>query len=99
MLPVPSRPLRAPSAWLPLAMSALALALVVAHVLTSGGVREADEGTAAHLWQLLMLAQLPVIAFFAFTSLPQRPRDALAILALQAVAVVIAAAPVFVLGL
>ena len=56
--------LRRPSALIPLAMSATALATVVVHVAMFGTARQADEGTAAHLWQLLMAAQLPVIAFF-----------------------------------
>jgi len=75
------------SAVLPLAMSLAALALVLGHDAVSGGVRETDEGTAAHLWQLLMAAQLLVVAFFAITWLPRAPRPALQVLALQAVAV------------
>jgi len=47
------------------------LALIYGHVATSGDVRETDEGTAAHLWQLLMAAQLPVVAVFAITWLPR----------------------------
>ena len=31
-----------------------------------------DEGTIAHLWQLLMAGQLPVLAFFAIKWLPRR---------------------------
>jgi hypothetical protein len=76
------------SALLPLAMSLAALALVIGHV-ASGGVREADEGTAAHLWQLFMAAQVLLVPYFAYTWLPKAPRAALLILALQ-VAVVLA---------
>jgi hypothetical protein len=75
------------SAILPLAASIAALILVLGHVVVSGGVRETDEGTAAHLWQLLMAAQVPLIAFFAITWLPRAPRRALAVLVLQAAAV------------
>jgi hypothetical protein len=67
------------SVLLPLAMSLAALALVLGHVAVSGGVRETDEGTAAHLWQLLMAAQVPV-AFFAITWLPRAPRQALLVI-------------------
>jgi len=74
-------PLKHWSALLPLALSVAALALVVGHV-ASGGVREADEGTAAHLWQLFMALQLPLIALFAVIWLPQSPRSGLAVLAL-----------------
>ena len=91
--------LRRPSAYLPLVMSLAALALVLGHVALYGVTREADEGAAAHLWQLLMAAQLPVIAWFAVTSLPRDPRRALGVLALQGAAVLAALAPVYFLGL
>ncbi len=91
--------LKQPSALIPLAMSLAALALVVSHIATVGVAREADEGTAAHLWQLLMAGQIPIIAFFAIKWLPRRPGQTLSVLALQAAAGVAAAAPVFVLGL
>ena len=87
------------SAWLPIAMSLTALAVVLVHVARFGVVREADEGTAAHLWQLLMAGQVPVLAFFAVKWLPRAPRQALQILALQAGAALAALAPVFWLGL
>lgn len=37
------------SALLPLGMSLVGLVLVLGHVALSGGVRETDEGTAAHV--------------------------------------------------
>jgi len=46
--------MKLPSAFLPLAMSLTALGLVLGHVAIYGVVHEADEGAAAHLWQLLM---------------------------------------------
>lgn len=90
---------RQPSALLPLLMSLAALAVVVAHVTTAGAAPEKDEGAAAHLWQLLMAGQLPIVALFALKWLPRNPRKALLILALQAGAGVAALAPVFFLGL
>ena len=92
-------PLRSPNAWLPVAMSMLALAVVLAHVIVSGPSRESDEGTAAHIWQLLMAAQLPFLAFFAFTWVPRAPKRALLVIALQVGAAVAALVPVFILGL
>jgi hypothetical protein len=68
-------------------MSLAGLALIFGHVATSGGVRETDEGTAAHLWQLLMAAQVPLVGFFAITCLPQAPVRGSLILALQVAAV------------
>src|SRR5260221_4258765 len=57
--------IRQPSAFLPVALSLVALALVLGHVALFGVVHEADEGTAAHIWQILMAAQVPIMAFFA----------------------------------
>lgn len=91
--------LKSPSALVPLAMSLAALGVVVGHIAIFGVAHEPDEGTAAHLWQLLMAGQIPVIAFFAITWLPRSPRQALPVLALQALAWLAAAAPVFLLKL
>ena len=86
------------SAWLPIAMSLAALAVVLVHVARFGVAREADEGTSAHLFQLLMAGQVPVLAFFAVKWLPRAPRQALQVLALQAGAALAALAPVYWLG-
>jgi len=59
-----------------------------------GAAREADEGTAAHLFQLLLLAELPLVAYFAVNWLPKDPPAALAILTAQAIAGLAALAPV-----
>jgi hypothetical protein len=80
-------------------MSLVALALVLGHIALYGPAREADEGAVAHLWQLLMAGQLPVLAFFAIKWLPRATKPALGVLALQAVAVLAAVAPVFLLNL
>lgn len=93
------RLLKQPSAYLPVAMSLAALGTVLLHLARFGVTHEPDEGAAAHIWQLLMAGQLPVIAFFAIKWLPQAPKEALAILALQVVAILAAAAPVFLLKL
>ena len=90
--------LKRPSAWLPLAMSFAALAMVIGYVAMFGTARQADEGAAAHTWQLLMAAQIPVILFFAVKWLPRTPRQALPILALQGGAVLAALAPVYFLN-
>jgi len=79
-------------------MSLAALALVISHIAAAGVARQVDEGTAAHLWQLLTAGQMPVIALFAIKWLPRRPREALLVLALHAAAGVAATAPVFLLG-
>jgi hypothetical protein len=94
----PRSMIQRPSAFVPVALSFAALALVLVHIITSGPAREADEGTAAHLWQLMMAVQIPIIAFFAIRWLPQSPRSALPVLALQAVAALAALAPVYLLN-
>jgi len=48
-----------------------------------GVARPADEGAAAHLWQLLMAGQVPIIAVFALKWLPLETRRALFVLAVQ----------------
>jgi hypothetical protein len=93
-----------PTAFLPMLMSLTALTLVLVHVATgliqNGHVlREADEGTTAHLWQLLMAGQLPVLLFFGIKWLPRAPRQALYVMALQAGAALASMAPVFFLNL
>ncbi len=90
--------LKRPSALIPLAMSIAALALVLGHIAMFGTARQADEGTAAHLWQLLMAGQLPVIGFFAIKWFPRTPGPALLVLVLQAIAGLAAATPVFLLN-
>ena len=87
--------LKHPSAFVPVAMSLFALAVVLTHIVFFGTARQPDEGTAAHLWQLLMAGQLPIVAFFAFRWLPRGPRQGMLVLALQAVAAVAALAPVY----
>lgn len=91
--------MKRPSAFFPPAMSFAALALVLGYVALFGVVRQADEAAAAHVFQLLMAAQVPIVAFFAIKWLPRAPRQALPVLALQAGAALAAIAPVFFLGL
>ena len=87
--------LKKPSAFLPMAMSLAALASVLIHIAIYGPARQADEGTAVHIFQLLLLVQLPIVLFFAIRWLPRFPRPALLALALQAAAGLAALAPVF----
>jgi hypothetical protein len=90
--------MRRPTAWIPMAMSLAALATVLIHIARFGTAREADEGTAAHIWQILMAGQLPIIAFFAMMWLPKNPKATIGVLALQAAAGLAALAPVFYYG-
>jgi hypothetical protein len=80
-------------------MSLTALTLVLVHIAIFGAAREADEGTTAHLWQILMAGQMPVLAFFAIKWLPKAPKQTLFVLALQAGAILASLAPVLLLNL
>jgi hypothetical protein len=91
--------IKQPSAFLPLAMSLTALGIVLGHIAIYGSGREADEGAAAHLWQILMAGQIPVVAFFAIKWLTRAPKQALYILALQAGVALAAIVPVYFLHL
>ena len=81
-----SLPFKQPSALLPITLSLIALAMVLIHFGLYGITSEADEGTPAHIFQLLMLAQVPIVIYFAFKWIPQRPAWAIRILAFQVVA-------------
>jgi len=80
-------------------MSLAALAVLLAHIVMYGVSRQADEGATAHLWQLLMAGQVPILAFFVIRWLPKAPRPTLMILALQVAAALAAVAPVYFLRL
>jgi hypothetical protein len=80
-------------------MSFAALATVLIHIAIFGAARQPDEGAAAHIWQLLMAAQAPVIAWFAIRWLPRAPRQTFEILAIQGAAALAAMFPVWWLGL
>jgi hypothetical protein len=91
--------IKKPSAFLPITMSLAALSTVLVFLALFGVVHETDEGTAAHIWQLLMGLQIPIIAFFAIKWIPRAPRQALYVLALQAGTALAALAPVYFLKL
>jgi len=91
--------LKQPSAFLPLALSLCALTLVLVATQIFGAGHEPDEGTPAHLFQLLMVIQAPIVLFFAVKWLPQDTRQASRVLALQVVAALAALAPVYIMHL
>ncbi len=63
--------IKQPCVWIPLAMSIAAFLLVIGTV-TLFGVRQGDEGTAAHIFQSLLAGQIPLVACFAITWLPKK---------------------------
>jgi hypothetical protein len=90
---------RQPSALVPLMMALTALAVVMIHIAVYGAAREADEGPTAHIWQLLMVAQLPALFVFGIRWLTKAPKQALGVLALLVAAILAAMAPVFIFHL
>jgi triacylglycerol esterase/lipase EstA (alpha/beta hydrolase family) len=89
--------MKRPSAFLPVAMSLGALATVFLQIALHGTAPQADEGAAAHIWQLLMAGQVPFVLFFAARWVAESPRQAEPILAVQVGAALAATAPVFLL--
>lgn len=89
--------LKHPSSFLPVIFSLCALATIAAFIALHGTAPQADEGAAAHIWQILMVSQIPIMLFFAVKWVPRMPRQALPILILQIGAALAAMAPVFLL--
>ena len=89
-----------PTALVPIVMSVAALVvLFLALAFGFGTSNNGDEGTAARLWQLLMLGQMPIVAVFAISWVPRVPRLAIAVMAVQLAAALSSALPVFLLQL
>lgn len=89
--------IRYPSAFLPLAISFAAFVTVLTFLSLHGPAPQSDEGAAAHIWQILMAVQVPIVAFFALKWVRRFPRRAAPIFGLQIAAALAAMAPVFLL--
>jgi len=90
--------IRQPSAIIPIGLSVAALSAILCHIALHGVAPQADEGTAAHLWQIAMAAQVPVVIFHAVKWLPRTPGAAVRVLTVQAAAALAALLPVYWLG-
>ena len=86
---------RSPSAYLPLMMSVLALILVLASVLLFGSARQADEGAAAHLFQMLVIGQVPLVVWSLLQRIGRDSALGLQIFGLQAAFLAVALFPVW----
>jgi len=92
--------LKRPSALLPIGLSITSIALVAGFVMLYGTQHQGeDEGAAAHIWQLLILAHVPAIVFFLAKWMPREPRQAAMVLVVQLVAFAAALSPIYLLGL
>lgn len=96
--------LKKPSAWIPIVMSLAILAMLITilfYQMTTFGaiVREADEGTAAHLFQIWLVLEVFMIPFFAIKWLPQLPKQTLLVLVIQIVSAFLPISVIFSLKL
>ena len=90
---------RKPSAIAPIMMSLAALSVVLVAIAIGAAKPQPDENAGAHIWQLLMAGQLPLLGWFALRWLTRDFRAALPIFGLQMVAFGAALLPVWLLGL
>lgn len=90
---------RKPSAIAPIIMSLAALAVVLIAIAIGAAKPEPDENAGAHIWQLLMVGQLPLLAWFVLRWLRNDLKAGLLILGLQTAAFIVALFPVWYLGL
>ena len=86
------------SALIPVVMSLIALALVGVEISIHGMRPERDEGALAHLYQLLVVGQVPIISFFVFRWLRRAPFQGLRVVVAQALALAAALIPVHMMG-
>ena len=82
-----------------LLLAVASLMLVMFAETTGWGQTPGDEGAAAHIWQLLMVLQLPLLLAFLLTADWARLRATVSRGALQVGAVLVALAPVAILRL
>ncbi len=82
------------SGTVPIVLSLMALGVVMAAVLTGSEKGNADEGSLAHIFQLLIVAEVPFILVFIATAEWNRVIRVAGVIALQAAALVLAFAPV-----
>lgn len=84
------------SGFAPILCSALAFCIVMANII-AGVPPQSDENASAHLWQLLMAAQLPLIAVFAARADWGR-RSTRLLIGLQLAGIALACLPVWLAG-
>jgi hypothetical protein len=75
------------SGLVPVAMSLAALGIVLAVVTTGWERHLQDEGAAAHLFQLLIAGEIPIVLLFLLTADRARPGPLMRMVAIQAVAI------------
>ena len=91
--------LKKPGAWIPIVIPLVFFTYIIIFISIFGIVRKEDEGIAAHLFQLWLVCEPFLVGFFAVKWLPRARKEALIILALQALAALLLLSVVFFLKL
>lgn len=90
--------IKKPSAWLPIVIPLIFLVYIVS-IITFRGIPvpnfEADEGTAAHIFQLWLVAEPLMIIFFGAKYWQHEPKQVRLIMALQIIVALATCFPVF----
>lgn len=89
--------LKQPSGFLPITMSLTAIAEIIIYLALFGITQQEDEGIAAHIFQLLVGLQVPIMMYFAVKWLPKFLKQAIPILVIQVTAIVAAVTPILIL--
>lgn len=82
------------SGFAPIVLSLLAFGVVIVAVITGWDKGSADEGSAAHIFQLLIVSEVPCMLLFIVTAEWKRVSRVAGLIGIQAVALVLALAPV-----
>ena len=75
-----------PNALLPITMAGIAPSMVLIVVGLEDITRKGSDGTAARIFQVPMMIQIPIVGFFAFDWIPHRPMWAIRVLGVQPMA-------------
>lgn len=87
--------LKKPGAFIPLLMSLVAVTMVLVNFVLVGIVHEADESTLAHIFQILIVTQIPLAIYFFLNQIDKKPKQVLQILGLQIVVWLLAITSVY----
>ena len=87
--------IKKPSAWIPIVIPLTFFAYLVVCISLFGIVQNADEGIAAHLFQLWLVFEPFLVGFFAVKWLPKARKQALFILLFQIIAALLPISVVF----
>ena len=91
--------IKKPSAWVPIVLPFIFFAYLVIYISIFGIVRQEDEGTGAHLFQLWLVLEPFMLGFFALKWFKSARKETLIILAIQIIAALLPVSVVFSLGL